>query len=153
MYLVYVCVKISLLSKSLYQNRCYFDDHNCGFPNLAKPGHHSITSNKCYLCKCLNVAICGHQSNLRECPNPGYNLPAMVSFKLQLKTGRSNLVNSGHHSKTCQQWYLLDLLEFTTDVYSILQPTKDMLMFYFHMKDFKERNGFSSFLEILPHIL
>ena len=38
MYLVYVWVKISLLSKSLYQNRCYVNDHNCGCPNLAKPG-------------------------------------------------------------------------------------------------------------------
>ena len=70
-------------SKSLYQNRCYFNGHNFGCPNLAKPGHHSITSKKWYLCKCLNVTICGHQSNLRECPNlvnSGRNLPAMVSF-------------------------------------------------------------------------
>ena len=75
------------LCKSLYQNRCYFNGHNCRCPNLAKPGHHSITSKKWYLCKCLNVAICGHQSNLRECPNlvnSGQNLPAMVSFKIFL---------------------------------------------------------------------
>ena len=39
-----------------------------------------------------------------------------------------------------------------TDVYSILQSTKDMLiycnLFYFHMK-MMARNGFSLFLEIL----
>ena len=35
---VYVWVQISLLSKSLYQNCCYVNDHDCGCPNLGKPG-------------------------------------------------------------------------------------------------------------------
>ena len=82
-------------SKSLYQNHCYFNDHKYGCPDLTKPGHHSITSKKWYLCKCLNMAICGHQSNLRECPNlvnSGQNLPAMVSFKIFLGLEDSGLL-------------------------------------------------------------